>query len=329
MHNGGSRPCREYPLCGHKPAIAVLFRLARDQNGLCWCSTGGCGQRGTAKLGSTEDLPLLRWAGSKRATAAALAKYWSDDCRRYIEPFCGSAALFFKISPKKAVLSDINLDLISFYETISQEAGRVYKLFSTFPRTKTTYYRLRREYPTIINPIRRAAIFYYLNKNCFNGLYRTNKQGHFNVPFSDNRVGQYPSRADFLASCQQIAHAKFVRGDFYKVVKSTVREGDFVYLDPPYASSARLPFREYYPESFSVDDIERLAELLAHVDCVGAKFILTYSDDAVIAEVASRWKSRSLRVRRNISGFSGSRRMATEQIITNTESVEYDLFADR
>jgi DNA adenine methylase len=127
-------------------------------------------------------VPLLRWAGSKRATAGALAEYWEDDCQRYIEPFCGSAALFFRIAPKKAVLGDINIDLISFYETVSSRAPQVYKIFAGFPRDRTTYYRLRDDYPKVKSQTRRAAIFYYLNKNCFNGLYRTNKRGHFNVP---------------------------------------------------------------------------------------------------------------------------------------------------
>lgn len=274
------------------------------------------------KSGLTEGCaPLLRWAGSKRATAGALAHYWQEDYRRYIEPFCGSAALYFRICPKRAVLADINLDLVSFYETVSSRASQVYKIFSSFPREQDTYYRLRADYRTVTNRVERAAIFYYLNKNCFNGLYRTNKQGHFNVPFSDNRVGQYPSKAEFLISCQHIARAKFVRGDFFEVVKSTVRKGDFVYLDPPYASSARLPFREYYPESFSIDDIDRLATLLRYVDRVGGKFILTYSDDVAIKDIAERWESTKFEVRRNISGFSNSRRMATEQIITNIRSV--------
>jgi DNA adenine methylase len=261
--------------------------------------------------------PLLRWAGSKRATAGALAQYWRNDFRKYIEPFCGSAALFFKISPQQAVLGDINLDLIAFYETISSNASQVYQIFSSFPRERDTYYRLRDDYRTMTDPTLRAAIFYYLNKNCFNGLYRTNKQGHFNVPFSDNRVGQYPSKTEFLNSCEQIARATLVRGDFFKVVRSLVRRGDFVYLDPPYASSARLPFREYYPDSFSVHDIERLAALLDHIDRVGANFILTYSDDLVIRSIAKQWGSKKFKVRRNISGFSDSRRMATEQVITN------------
>jgi DNA adenine methylase len=261
--------------------------------------------------------PLLRWAGSKRATAGILASYWQPNFSTYIEPFCGSAALFFKVAPEQAVLGDINSELISFYEIVAADPVKVYRAFSKYPRNRETYYRLRESYRVTRSPIARTAIFYYLNKNCFNGLYRTNKLGHFNVPFSDNRVGRYPSEDEFLESCNLISRATFVRGDFVDVVKSAVKPQAFVFLDPPYASSARLPFREYYPNSFSVDDIDRLDSLLNHVDRTGARFLLTYANNRAINLIAKKWTSVRSRVRRNISGFSESRRMATEQMITN------------
>jgi DNA adenine methylase len=210
--------------------------------------------------------PLLRWAGSKRATAGSLANYWRPQFRKYIEPFCGSAALFFKISPDKAVLGDVNGELISFYQTVASQPLEVYRKFLGFPRRRDFYYRLRQQYQDVADRTTKSAIFYYLNKNCFNGLYRTNKRGAFNVPFSDSRVGRYPSEQEFLQSCELLSRARFRCGDFVDVVASTVRENDFVYLDPPYASSGRKPFREYHPYSFSVDDIERLGKLLVQLD---------------------------------------------------------------
>src|SRR5438128_1335350 len=110
--------------------------------------------------------------------------------------------------------------------------------------------------------ILKASIFYYLNKNCFNGLYRTTKQGAFNVPFSDSRIGRYPSKDEFLRSCEAISGARFACVDFFDVVEGALQPGDFVYLDPPYATSRRLLFREYYPGSFSINDIVRLEQLL-------------------------------------------------------------------
>jgi DNA adenine methylase len=220
--------------------------------------------------------PLLRWAGSKRATAGSLALFWRPNFGKYIEPFCGSAALFFNIAPKKAVLGDINGELIAFYQTVSSRPLDVYREFSKYPRRRDFYYRLRSQYEDISDRATKSAVFYYLNKNCFNGLYRTNKKGAFNVPFSDNRVGRYPSRHEFLKSCELLSQARFRCGDFADVVSSSVQEGDFVYLDPPYASSKRRPFREYHPDSFSVDDIHRLGELLLWINHRRANFVLTY-----------------------------------------------------
>ncbi len=263
--------------------------------------------------------PILRWAGSKRAQASSLAEFWQPHFRTYIEPFCGSAALFFKIAPERALLGDINKELITFYRTIALDGRAVYRRFSKYPRNQSTYYRLRTQYPEIQDKLTKAAVFYYLNKNCFNGLYRTNKAGAFNVPYSDNRVGRYPSEDEFLKSCEQLSCANFRCGDFVDVVTSVVKRGDFVYLDPPYASSGRKPFREYHPDSFSVRDIGRLQELLAAIDQSGAKFVLSYANSPAIHAIAKKWNHTTHRVRRHISGFSDSRRMATEQVITNLE----------
>lgn len=266
--------------------------------------------------------PLLRWAGSKRAKASYLAEYWQPEFTKYIEPFCGSAALFFKIAPAKAILSDINGELINFYKAVTSDPAIVYRKFSSFSRDRETYYRLRKQYPRLSSRTSRAAVFYYLNKNCFNGLYRTNRAGGFNVPYSDKRVGRYPSKEEFIASCDQLTSAKFRCGDFAEIVGSNVTVGDFVYLDPPYASEGRIPFREYGPDSFSVNDIHRLIELLNHIDNRGAKFVLSYAQNPEIQAMAKRWNRSTYQVRRHIAGFSDSRRMATEQVITNIEGSE-------
>jgi DNA adenine methylase len=263
--------------------------------------------------------PLLRWAGSKRSAASSLAALWRPHFGSYIEPFCGSAALFFRLRPRSAILSDINKDLISFYETVSRYPVEVYDIFSKIPRERSVYYAKRSQYNQTRDEISKAGLFYYLNKNCFNGLYRTNRDGSFNVPFSDNRVGRYPSKSEFIRSCELISRAHFVCGDFSKVVEAKLQEGDFVYLDPPYASSKRLPFREYYPGSFSMTDIKRLEKLLVLIDSRGARFVLSYANTRAINRIARDWIRTSYRVRRNISGFSASRRMSTEQIITNIQ----------
>ena len=261
--------------------------------------------------------PILRWAGSKRTAATTLGGLWKPEYIRYVEPFCGSAALFFSLQPREAVLSDINGDLMTFYEVISEAPTAVFTEFERIPRERTIYNEIRKTYRQVEYPVKRAAFFLYLNRNCFNGLFRTNKSGSFNVPFADKRVARYPTLDEFLRACNVLAAAQFRSGDFADVIGENVRAGDFVYLDPPYASSKRLPFKEYYPNSFDVSDLSRLSKLLEEIDRRGAFFALSYDDNKQIDSIADRWISASYAVRRNISGFASARRMANEQIITN------------
>src|ERR1700738_1413710 len=119
----------------------------------------------------------IRWAGSKRSSIPILSQFFPPDINRYVEPFCGSAALFFHLAPQRAVLSDLNHELISFYKSMKREPATVFKIATAIPRTERAYYKSRDAFNGETNPLRRAGLFYYLNKNCFNGLYRTSKAG--------------------------------------------------------------------------------------------------------------------------------------------------------
>ncbi|WP_420719797.1 Dam family site-specific DNA-(adenine-N6)-methyltransferase [Thalassovita sp.] len=142
-------------------------------------------------LESSQCTPLLRWAGSKRGSLPPLINKWRNSQKtKYIEPFCGSAALFFALAPKSAVLSDQNAWLIRTYQTIRNFPQQVSALSNSFKRDKPTYLTLRAEDHRSMDDVRSAAIFVYLNRNCFNGIFRTNKAGNFNVPFSDSRTGK-------------------------------------------------------------------------------------------------------------------------------------------
>lgn len=264
----------------------------------------------------------MRWAGSKRSAIGALKAASLLKFDRYIEPFCGSAALYFALVPKNAILADINEELIDFYATASVNPGEVYDILSSIPRTSSEYYRVREGFHRLRNPVKRAAHFLFLNRNCFNGLYRTNMRGRFNVPFSDQRVGPYPDRADFIRACEQLSKAHFVCADFEEVVKTRVRARDLVFLDPPYASAKRLPFREYHPNSFSIEDVERLKGLLQIIDDVGASFVLTYQAGSIANLLSESWEKSVHKLRRNMSGKPASRGHAMELIITNVRTLK-------
>ena len=176
------------------------------------------------------------------------AAFWSADHERYVEPFAGSACLFFELAPNEAVLGDSNKDLIEVYRVVRDEPERLYRRLSRIRRDLATYRRWRRLKPRSLDPETRALRFLYLNRNCFNGIYRTNLEGEFNVPMG-TRSGEYFSEDDLLGCSKLLQRTILVAGDFVKTLKH-VKAGDFVYLDPPYAVTSRRIFKEYGKKTF-------------------------------------------------------------------------------
>jgi DNA adenine methylase len=260
--------------------------------------------------------PLLRWAGSKRSSIGALARYFPSPLGTYLEPFCGSASLFFHLTPNRSVLSDLNPALIDFYRALKRNPGEVYDRAVALPRTKNKYYELRDRFNHESDPLWKASLFYYLNKNCFNGLYRTSRVGTFNVPFSKSRTGNYLPRDEFLRAAKLLRRARFECGDFEASVRANCQRGDFVFLDPPYSEARRYPFREYYPGCFSQSDMDRLMDVLAFIEAKEAHFVLTFSS-RLKPEVKKGWLLRKIRTRRNIAGFAGARRYVNDIVISN------------
>jgi DNA adenine methylase len=239
--------------------------------------------------------PIIRWAGSKRYLAKYLLPEFPKTLNRYVEPFCGSASLFFLLEPKQALLSDINFELINALQVIRSNNLDVMNKYESLPDDKEVFYLVRSLDPNTLSRTERAARFLYLNRLCFNGLYRTNKAGIFNVPYS----GQRNSNKDFK-----------------ETIERTVA-GDFIYVDPPYASTDRKSFCEYDANSFGIKDIEDLWTELTYADKRGVKFMLSYTECSEISRFSQRWSTTKIQVRRNIAGFAGHRRMATEVVIKN------------
>lgn len=260
-------------------------------------------------------VPIFRWAGSKRKSLSSLAGFWSDKFGRYIEPFVGSACLFLKLKPKSAVLADLNSGLIDTYEAIRDNPGGVAEALYAIPRDSDTYYKVRRTYKGCSNAIDRAAKFVYLNRNCFNGIFRTNLSGDFNVPFGADQ-GQYPRLCDFETTSELLKKAMLLRGDFGVTLRH-LRKGDFVYLDPPFAATGVRTFVEYGKRSFAEDDIDRLSRHLDRIDSRGASFLVSYADCPRARKIAKHWNSKAIEVRRQIAGFTSKRKMAGEILITN------------
>src|SRR4030042_6017567 len=182
--------------------------------------------------------PFLRWAGSKKKQIPRLSLFWSPTYSRYIEPFAGSCSLFFALSPDDAILGDKNAELIEMYSTVRDRSEEIYNRIVAIPRTRDMYYTLRAQSPATLTRVERAVRFIYLNRNCFNGIFRTNTHGAFNVPFASHRVGAFVTHDEFLRAAALLHRAKLCAGDFGSTLRH-VRAGDFVYLDPPYAVESR------------------------------------------------------------------------------------------
>lgn len=262
--------------------------------------------------------PIFRWAGSKRKVLPILATFWNPSFKRYVEPFAGSAALFFRLNPERAILGDINSELIEAYEIIRDRPDDVYRAVSKISRNESQYYKVRDQNTSRLKAFGRAVRFVYLNRYCFNGIYRTNMKGKFNVPYAHNKPGVIPSLEVFRRCSALLNHASLKCGDFGSVL-SGVKAGDFVYIDPPYVVDSRRIFREYDQREFSKKDLKRLASHLKKIDRKGATFLLSYADCREARELFSCWTMSRIRVRRNIAGFASARRFANEFLVTNSK----------
>jgi DNA adenine methylase len=264
--------------------------------------------------------PFLRWAGSKKKLIPKLIDYWSDDYGRYFEPFVGSGQLFFSINPEKSILSDTNKELIQTYQNIKTHPEKVYEEISKFEPTKENYYSLRAKNIDELNEIEISSRFICLNRYCFNGLYRTNSKGGFNVPFGNGNTGKLPSLANFLSISKTLKNATLLNEDFETVIRTNVRKGDFVYLDPPYAISNSKIFIQYGPHSFGLQDLHRMARLLDLIDEKGAYFLLSYASCKEATDYFGKWKLKKVETQRNIAGFAKHRRKEEELLFTNIKN---------
>ena len=237
---------------------------------------------------------------------------------RYVEPFAGSARLFFRLEPEKALLGDINSDLISTYCEVRDNPAEVHRSLSGMENNSDKYYEVRRMDPESLKRAERASRFIYLNRFCFNGLYRTNLQGEFNVPYGGERSGRLHTLEELTAIGTLLKRATIVCADFEETI-GEVESDDFVYLDPPFSVSERRVFRQYDSTDFCKGDLDRLRKCLVALEAKGTHFLLSYDDSEEGEKLARGFHKRKISIRRNIAGFSGSRRVANELLISNTD----------
>lgn len=260
-----------------------------------------------------EISPVLRWAGSKKKLVPAILSLAPVTYRRYLEPFVGSGCLFAALAPKKAIIGDINEELMLTYSALRDYPNEVVKAIALFPTDSETYYSLRAILPNSLDTVTRAARFIYLNRFCFNGVYRTNMSGNFNVP-RGTRTGAMPSPTTFFHFSDLLKRTKLVKGDFQGLLASG-RDGDFVYLDPPYVEPGTRFRGEYGYGSFSTDDEDRLIAALLGAHSRGVSVVLSYHD-GLMGRLPG-WHEVRQNVARSVGGFGRSRKIVCEVLYTN------------
>jgi DNA adenine methylase len=260
--------------------------------------------------------PILRWAGSKRRLVPVLRTYWNKNHKRYLEPFAGSACLFFSLNPTRAILGDVNPELIATYLEVKYRVDGVIRELAKLSPSKEQYNTLRALCPSCLDASARAARFVYLNRFCFNGLYRTNLEGRFNVPYSGDRCGALPSPDHFKHCSRTLRHAQLINADF-ECVLSKAERGDLVYMDPPFAVRARRVFREYDPSAFALRDITRLRAWMDKLAAARITFVVSYAESEEADILRKGFDHQTVSVRRNIAGFAAKRFLSNEILISN------------
>lgn len=227
--------------------------------------------------------PFLRWAGSKRWLINEVLARRPVRYGRYFEPFLGSGAVFFALRPEKAVLGDAIGPLIDCYRCVKEDHTRVFKHLSGWGVDKESFYSLRSA--TIQDPFERAAQFIYLNKTAFNGLYRVNKEGRFNVPFGRPKTNRTTTLHDLERAADALECADLRAGDFENTLDGA-QEGDLVFLDPPYVAGHRANgFVDYNSRLFDWADQVRLRNVFVDLDRRGINVLLTNAAHSSVREL--------------------------------------------
>lgn len=259
--------------------------------------------------------PLLRWAGSKKKLLPVLLTAAPDVAKRYIEPFAGSAVLFLRLGAGNAILGDLNESLIETYRIVQRCPQAVWERASMLGNTPDDYYAIRAIPRERLDAFERAAQFVYLNRYCFNGVYRTNRAGKFNVARGKGHLFM-PGLDAFKAFARRLRAAELRCSDFEEIL-AEAGSGDFVYLDPPYALGDKRDRGEYGCDAFRERDERRLIASLRAADRRGAKVLLSYSPATTVLQGLKKWRRHDLTVARNVAGFTSARRSADEVLLSN------------
>ncbi|OGQ55751.1 MAG: DNA methyltransferase [Deltaproteobacteria bacterium RIFCSPLOWO2_02_FULL_53_8] len=247
--------------------------------------------------------PIVKWAGGKRWLVRNASELLPTDFNRYIEPFLGGGAVYFHLQPERSLLTDINHNLINVYLAIKSDWEQIVELLKVHQsrHSKDYYYHVRKNKEECL--FKEAARMLYLNRTCWNGLYRVNVKGEFNVPIGTKENVLFDIDS-FEATAKLFSHAEFEACDFQKSIDAA-QEGDFVFVDPPYTVKHNYNgFIQYNETLFKWDDQVRLAAAVDRATQRGAKVLVLNANHASITDLYSEYEQIVLSRSNVLSGKS-------------------------
>ena len=266
---------------------------------------------------SSQIKPILKWAGGKQQLLSEIIQRIPSDFNRYIEPFVGGGAVYFAIEASEYIISDTNPELINLYQTLSKGNFKdIIKKLESYKNDENFYYKTREKKVKELTPIERSARFIYLNRTCFNGLYRVNKKGEFNVPFGKYKNPRiiFPER--LKKASIKLSKTKIYNLDYHEVLDTHAQKNDLIFLDPPYIPiSENANFKRYTKDQFRLNDQRKLADLVRKLADKGGKIILTNSNHPLIYELYEGFNIEVIETKRNINR-NGNKRTGEDTIVS-------------
>ncbi|TFH28699.1 MAG: DNA adenine methylase [Promethearchaeota archaeon] len=265
--------------------------------------------------------PFLKWAGGKRQLINQIDPYLPTSFENYIEPFVGGGALFFYLLPSNAILMDFNPVLINVYRVIKNNVEELIELLQLHKNEKEYYYSIREmdrlpEF-TAKSDVEKASRTIYLNRCCFNGLYRVNSKGYFNVPFGKYKNPNYCDKPNLRAVSQALQDVSILEASFSRVMEFATPES-FVYFDPPYMPvSETANFTSYTQDNFGKDDQIQLKQVADQLNAKGSRFLLSNSYCDFILDLYQDYTIHTVQATRAINSDAKKRGKIPEVLISN------------
>ena len=252
--------------------------------------------------------PILKWAGGKTQMLDVLIPLMPNQYCNYIEPFFGGGALFFAIQPQQAIISDTNPELINLYRVVSSQVEQLILELDKYYNNQDFFYEIRALKFENLDNVQAAARTIFLNKTCFNGLYRVNKKGEFNTPFGKYKNPNINDSINLLRVSDILKNKEIIQADYFDVLEKYAKKNDFIFLDPPYFPISQYSdFKRYTKEQFSEQDQFKLSQCFKMLVDRGCYVLLTNSNHPLVYEYYSDFEIRCIDTKRHISCKGGAR----------------------